>query len=548
MTNRLTPAPLRPLLTALALTLLAACGESARQGALNVPLAPGARAVVCEQAGFADGWRSLAGFDLQQSTVLDRQQALAEGRLSSEALVAHELERIARYDRDGARLNAVRALAPDAVEQARAADARRAAGATLGPLDGLTVLLKDNIGTRDLPTTAGSIALADNIPLAEAFITTRLREAGAIVLGKANLSEFANWMDLRMPNGYSSLGGQVIAPYDFEQDPSGSSTGPGVAAAMAYAAVTVGSETSGSIISPATAHSLVGVKPTLGLVSRVGIIPLAHSFDTAGPMTRNVTDAAVLLKIIAGVDPADDASPAFVNSPLAGVVPDYLAALKPDALQGARLGVREADLGGSGRFTEALTVLEALGAVIVPFDGSLPPSEGSLLEIAAIPNEFKWYLNRYLAEEAGPGLPVETLSDIIAFNQMFPEQVRFGQTLLIASDAQTGSPLDPVFLASRNGAILSSQLYIDGTLSRNGLDAIVGPNSANTSVTAAAGYPNVTVPMGYNGSLPQGLAFAGGAFSEAKLLAYAYAYEQATRLRRPPTEFNPELPVPCTDA
>ncbi len=518
----------------LALSLLSACENSASPTA-----AASGDAKQCLQ--------QLGGLDLQQATIPDLQAAFASGALSSERLTAAYLHRIAAFDGGGPKLNSMRALASDALAQARAADAARRSGAVQGPLAGIPVVLKDNIGTRDLPTTAGSIALANNIPLSEAFITTRLRAAGAIVLGTTNLSEFANWVDLRMPSGYSSLGGQVIAPYDFLASPLGSSSGSAVAAAMALATAAVGSETSGSIISPAIVQSLVGVKPTLGLVSRSGVIPLAHSFDTAGPMTRNVTDAAILLGVLAGVDASDDASPRFVAA-LDGVVPDYAAALKADALQGARLGVRSIDLLGTTteRFTEALAVLRAQGAEIVTI-GDADSLIGLQLTtaLAAIPNEFKWYLNRYLAEEAGPYIPVRTLGEIIEYNQDFPEQVKYGQSLLIASNLQSGLALDLVYLAARTAAITPNQLWTDRIIESYDLDAIIGPDSANTTIAAAAGYPNLTVPMGYDGQVPRGLSFAGTAFSEERLLALAYAYEQATKLRRPPQELNPELRAFC---
>ena len=482
--------------------------------------------------------------DLQTATVTELQAALTAGVISSEALVQQSLARIEAFDRRGPALNAIRALAPSALDAARAADVRRARGQRLSPLDGLPVLLKDNVGTTDLPTTAGSIALANNIPKQEATITQRLRAGGAIVLGKTNLSEFANWVSLNMPNGYSSLGGQVIAAYDHAADPLGSSTGSGVATTMAFATVAIGTETSGSIISPATVHSLVGVKPTVGLVSRSGIIPLAHSFDTAGPMARTVTDAAALLGVVAGLDPTDDASPRF-QAALGGVVPDYLGALSTTALRGVRLGVRNSELTDTGLFGEALAVLRAQGAEIVPFNASLLEN-GSTAEIAAITTEFKWYLNRYLATEAGTGLPVANLTQIIQFNSRNRDRVRYGQDLLVASNLQTGLPFDPVYLASRAAAIRSSEIALDTMFRRQRLDAIVSPNYGNVGVTAASGYPNVTVPMGYVGQAPQGLSFAGRPFTEEALLAYAYAYEQASHKRTPPTTLNPALRDYCT--
>lgn len=510
--------------------LLVACGSSDRAA-----IAPAGTAQQCLQV--------LNGIDLQTANVPELKAALADGRISSEALVRTYLQRITTFDTDGPRLNAIRMLAPDALAQAR--------NPKPGTLSGVPVLLKDNIGTQDMPTTAGSIALELNFPKSEATLTKKLREAGAIVLGKTNLSEFANWVDLRMPNGYSSLGGQVIAPYDFAADPLGSSTGSGVAGTMAFAALAIGTETSGSIISPAFVHSLVGVKPTLGLVSRYGIIPLAPSFDTAGPMTRSVTDAALLLAVIAGVDPNDAATQRFADSGLKGVVPDYAASLSTTALQGKRLGVRAGEDGVQGVFDAALQVLRDQGAEIVTIDEPLPTAANvSILELGAIPNEFKLSLNRYLAEQSGEAVPVETLSDIIAFNNQHPDKVKYGQTLLIASDAQTGTEIDPIYLASREAAVRASQLWIDTVMQTLELNAIVAPDFNNISIAAAAGYPNVTVPMGYTvgetgGQAPHGLSFIGEPFTEELLLALAYDYEQATQLRQPPTALNPELRAFC---
>jgi amidase len=488
------------------------------------------------------------GVNLQTADVLEMQSAL-DGKLSSEALVERYLERIATFDRAGPKLNSVRVLAPDALEQARAADKARK-HTPPGKLKGLAVLIKDNIGTTDMTTTAGSIALELNIPKSEATLTRKLRAAGAIVLGKANLSEFANWVSLTMPNGYSSLGGQVIAPYDFTADPSGSSTGPGVAGTMAFSSVAIGTETSGSIISPSTAHALVGVKPTVGLVSRAGIIPLSPSFDTAGPMTRNVIDAAAVLGVIAGADPADPATDKFAQSELKGVVPDYVAGLDAHALKGARLGVRTGDEGSTPLFDDALKVLQDQGAILVeiPDPVSYPivgSSDLSLVELGAIFNEFKTSLNDYLATQAGPATPVHSLTDIILFNNDHPDQVKYGQDLLIASDAQSGVEQDPLMIAARIAAIAYAQNWIDTVMDANQLDAIIGADFTNISVTAAAGYPDVTVPMGFIQQEPHGLEFAGHAFSEQKLLSLAYAYEQATHLRKPATVINPNLRMTC---
>jgi amidase len=320
---------------------------------------------------------------------------------------------------------------------------------------------------------------------------------------------------------------------------------------MAYSVLTIGTETSGSIISPSTVNSMVGLKPTLGLVSRYGIIPLAPQFDTAGPIVRDVTDAAVLLGVIAGYDPNDAATQRFLQSPLAGIVPDYAAHLSPTALMGARLGVRSDDLNSIPLFQAAVQALEQQGATIVtipdPASWTLASSSDlSLVELGAIFNEFKVSINEYLANEAGPDVPVRTLTDIINYNNQHRDRVKYGQNLLLASNAQSGFDDDPVELASREFAINYAQTWVNTMVDRFQLDAIIAPDAfTNVSVTAAAGYPDITVPMGYDGQTPHGLSFAGKAWTEQRLLQLAYAYEQATKLRRPATVINPQLAAFC---
>jgi amidase len=470
------------------------------------------------------------GVDLQHDTVLDMQQAMAAHRLTSVDLVKAYLNRIAAFDHGPGKLNAIRVLNPDAIKDAAALDKERRQGHVRGPLHGIPVLLKDNVGTDDLPTTAGSIALAGSVPKHDAAITAKLRAAGAVILGKTNLSEFANWVDLSMPNGYSSLGGQVVAPYT-EGDPSGSSSGSGVAATMAFAAVTIGTETSGSILSPSDVNSDVGVKPTLGLASTTGIIPLAPSFDVPGPIVRNVTDAAAVLGVIATKRA------------------NYLGALKPGALKGVRLGIPSADNRPSGArgalFDRAIADLKKAGATIVETDVVSNGGIASLSELGLIPNEFKWSLNEYLANEARPKTGVKTLADIVAYNDLHKDKVKYGQNLLIASNASpgVGAIAAPAALPVRTQA----QAVIDGALAKDDLDAILDLGATNANVGAAAGYPTVIVPAGYvTDTVPTGLAFTGTAFSEAKLLGYAYAYEQASRRRVPPTVINPDLyPKSC---
>ena len=491
--------------------------------------APPAPAPLPSEGG--DCLSSVKGIDLHAATIPQLQEALAQGLLTSVELVEAYVARIAAYDDGGPALNSVQLVNPRAREEAAALDAERAEGRARGPLHGIPVLLKDNVGTSDMPTTAGSIALAGNVPPLDAAVTERLREAGAVVLGKAQLSEFANWVSLTMPNGYSSLGGQVVNAYT-GGDPSGSSSGSGVAGSMALAAVTLGTETSGSILSPSNANSLVGLKPTLGLVSRAGIIPLAPSFDVPGPMGRHVADVAATLEVLAGSDPRDPAT-AEADARAGG----YVDALRTDALQGARLGYdpRYAD---DALFAQALEALEAQGATLVPLEPNDLDSV-SILEIGLIPNEFKAALNAYLATEAGPGLPVATLTDVIRYNQQHPDKVKYGQDLLLASDAQPG--LQALADAAAQPVVASSRRVADDAFAKGDLDALVGPDAPYTGLGAAAGYPTVVVPSGYEDGEPQGLSFFGPAWSEARLLGYAYAYEQATMLRRPPHEVRPAL-------
>ncbi len=475
----------------------------------------------------ADCLRDLGTVDLQLSTIPEIQEAIEAGALDAEDLATRHLRRIAAFDEE---LNAVRSLSPVALERAAQMDAERE---LLGPrslMHGMTVLLKDNVGTRDLPTTAGSIALEGHVPATDAVVTQRLRDAGAVVLGKANLSEFANWMGLTMPNGYSSLGGQVKAPYRFGKDPSGSSTGSAVAASMAYATITIGTETSGSIISPAFTQGLAAIKPTIGLVSAEGIIPLAPTFDTAGPMARSVVDVAI------GLDVIDDAQV------------DYLAGLSTTSLEGVRIAVRQEHTAGGSLlelfpsqreiFIQALADLERQGAVLVVVDDPVPAlANTSLLELGAIPNEFKVGINAFLAGAEAP-TGVRSLSDVIAFNRQHPDRVPYGQHFLEVSGLQSGLAVDPVMLGTAAAARAASRGWIDQVMAQYDVDAIVAPNASQANLAAAAGYPNVVVPSGMDSSNPQGLSIVGRSGADAFVLSLAHDYEQATAHRIPPTQVN----------
>ncbi|PJJ61676.1 amidase family protein [Compostimonas suwonensis] len=474
--------------------------------------------------------------DLSVAGIQEVQAGLAAGTFSSVELTRAYIERINALSVNGPHLNAVRAVNPQALVEAAALDAERAAGTVRGPLHGIPVLLKDNIDVEGIPTTAGSVALANSFPAADAPVTATLEEAGAVIIGKTNLTEFANYTTSGMPGGYSSLGGQVLNPYDASQTPSGSSAGSGSAGAAALATVTVGTETSGSILSPSRANSLVGVKPTVGLVSRTGIIPISATQDTAGPMTRSVYDAAALLSGMVGIDPED---PATTANPSVGV--DFTAGLSETALAGTRLGFVASN--NDEVYTAALATLEAQGATLVP----VTVGNTSAQNILSL--EFERDLNAYLSRLPADA-PMKTLSDIIAYYDAHANAaLKFGQTLLTASEAVDLN--DPATLASYEAArdlgLAETRAAIDTVLTTNDLDAIVS-NSGTTGVGARAGYPSVSVPSGYLAAnqRPSAVVFLGTAWSEASLLALAYDFEQAADAWRSPFDVNPSL-FRCTE-
>src|SRR4051794_13508045 len=382
-----------------------------------------------------DCLRFVRGIDLQTVTIPQLQKAMNGRKLTSVELVDAYLARIKAYDK----YNAIRALNPHARELAAVRDAERRAGHSRGPLQGIPVLLKDNVGTDDMPTTAGSIAMQGAVPRRDATLTARLRQAGAIILGKTNLSEWANWMATGMPNGYSTLGGQVVNAYD-GGDPSGSSSGSGVAASLALAAATIGTETSGSILSPSLANSDVGVKTTRGMVSRTGIIPLAERFDVPGPIVRNVADAAVVMNAIAGFDP-DDGATAEADSHLPPR-DDFTAGLGPDALKGVRLAYSDGDApSGAAKGTlwaATLNRLRKLGATLVPTTGLDNDIDATVFEIPAIFSQFHANLDQYLATEQRPGAHVHSLADVIAITATYPDRMKYGEDRLITSEAAPG--------------------------------------------------------------------------------------------------------------
>jgi amidase len=473
-------------------------------------------------------------------------------RWSSQRLTAAYLARIEAIDRHGAQLRSVLELNPDAARNARQLDRERASGHVRGSLHGVPILLKDNIDTLDaLHTTAGSLALLDSMPRQDAFIVQRLRSAGALILGKTNMSEWANYRSRHSSSGWSARGGQTRNPYALERNPCGSSAGSAVAVAADLTLVAVGTETDGSITCPAAVNGIVGIKPTLGLVSRSGIIPIAASQDTAGPMARTVADAAALLNVLAAYDPEDPATLPLKDHP----PPDFRTALRLNALQGVRVGVLREYAGFNddtdARFQQALDTLRALGAIIVdPVSiatrGKFDEDESTVLRY-----EFKDGINRYLASRRGTA--PRDLTALIAFNETHREQEMpwFGQDKFL--DAQRQGPLtDSAYLeAHERSRRLAGAQGIDAALGQDQLDVLVAPTLGPAWLTdwidgdhavgghlasapAVAGYPHITVPMGSSHSLPLGLSFIGTAWSDAALIGYAYAYEQATHLRRPP--------------
>ncbi|WP_299034767.1 amidase family protein [uncultured Pseudokineococcus sp.] len=485
---------------------------------------------------------ALGGLDLDTAGLTEVSAALDGGRTTSARLVRAYLLRIDALNSRGPGLNAVRSLNPDALAQARDLDRERRTGGARGPLHGVPVLLKDNIDVAGIPTTAGSVALAGSTPDRDAFVTAQLEAAGAIVLGKTNLTELANFMTTGMPGGYSSLGGQVLNPYDLADTPSGSSAGSGSAAGAGLAAATVGTETSGSILSPARASSVVGIKPTVGLVSRSGIVPISASQDTAGPMARSVADAAALLTGMTGVDPEDPATTA--SRPYAGT--DYADALSTDALDGARLGyvpvTTTPPSAADQVYLDALDVLRAEGAELVEVEvgGTSAPS--------ILTYEFERDLDAYFSRL--PDGPVRSLEDVIAYDEAHPrEALKFGQRLLEASaEVDLSDPATAAaYEAARDQGLQETRAAIDTALRRtdadpaDDLDAVVSA-SRTTGVGARAGYPSVIVPAGYTedvGRDPVGLVFLGAAWEEAPLIGLASDYEEAADAWLPPTEVNP---------
>ena len=493
-----------------------------------------------------------AEFAFAEATIDDLQARMAAGKLTSHELTAAYLARIAEIDRGGPKLNAVLELNPDAMIIADALDAERKAGRVRGPRHGIPILIKDNVDTVDrMQTTAGSLALVGQKPPRDAYVVARLRAAGAVIMGKTNLSEWANYRGNNSSSGWSGRGGQTHNPYALDRTPSGSSSGSGAAASANLCVVAIGTETNGSIMSPSSVCGLVGVKPTVGLVSRAGIIPIAASQDTAGPMARTVRDAAIVLAAIADRDEHDEVTRQIP----AGLAAQLAAPLKPNALRGTRIGVVRAGFGFHARMEPALNqiieTLRAAGAEVVD-QVSIP----SLAKLGGAPGivlsyEFKDGLNRYLAEP-GRVTPMKNLADLIAFNDAHRDEELpyFGQELFTAAQAR-GPLTDKSYIDARETCLkLTRAEGIDAAMDENKLDALVyftkgvatptdplngeGGSGGSSTLAAVAGYPSVTVPAAMFFGLPTGLSFVGRPWSEPKLLALAADFEARTKVRRAP--------------
>lgn len=503
-----------------------------------------------------NNWRPPDTFELEELTISELQQGMARGKFTSKSLVKKYLDRIDEVDKKGPAVNSVIEINPDAEAIAEALDRERKAKGLRGPLHGIPLLIKDNIDTADrMMTTAGSLALLGSIPSQDAFIVKKLRDAGAVLLGKTNLSEWANFRSTHSSSGWSGRGGQTRNPYVLDRNPCGSSSGSGAATAANLSAAAIGTETDGSVVCPSSANSLVGIKPTLGLVSRTGIIPIAHSQDTAGPMTRTVADAAVLLGALTGVDARDKATTSIQGKSYT----DYTQFLDRTSFRGARLGIARKFFSFNDqvdkRMNSLIEEMKKLGAVII--DPAEIPTSGQFddSELEVLLYEFKADLNSYLAG-LGSKAPVHSLKQIIEFNEKHREREMpyFGQELFVRAEAKGPLTSKAYLRALQKNRRLSRTQGIDFVLRRHKLDALIAPTGGPawptdwlngdhftggySTASAVAGYPHITVPAGYVFGLPFGISFFGAAYSEPKLIAFAYAFEQATKVRRRP-EFLP---------
>ncbi len=488
-------------------------------------------------------------FELDETTIAELQSKMKSGELSAVQIAQKYLDRIEKFDKNGAKVNSVIELNPDALAIAKQLDEERKSGKLRGALHGIPVLIKDNIDTADkMHTTAGSLALLDApTPKQDAFLVQQLRKAGAVILGKTNLSEWANFRSTKSSSGWSGRGGQTHNPYILDRNPCGSSSGTGSAIAANFAAIGIGTETDGSIICPSATCGIVGIKPTLGLVSRSGVIPIAHSQDTAGPMCRTVSDAAILLGVLVGADANDS-----ITSQSTKGEKDYTKFLQKDGLRGMRIGVGRQYFGRNDKVDKLiephLQVLKDGGATLVDVQFENLQKFGDA-EYDVLLYEFKEDLNKYLA---GRGGQYKTLQDLISFNEKNADKEMpfFGQEIFIQAQAKADLNDRAYRLALLQSKLYTQEQGIDVVMDKNKLDAVVAPSGGvawmtdlvngdcgvfeSSSLAAVSGYPNITVPAGYIQGLPAGISFFGRAFSEPTLIKIAYAFEQATKMRKTP--------------
>ena len=491
-------------------------------------------------------------FEWQEAGIAELQRDMAAGKMSARSLAEAYLTRIDATDKRGPALNSLIEINPDALDLAAALDKERKTKGVRGPLHGIPVVIKDNIDTADrMATTAGSLALVGSRPLQDAFLVRRLREAGAVILGKANLSEWANIRSSSSTSGWSGRGGLTKNPYALDRNPCGSSSGSAVAASANLCVAAIGTETDGSVVSPSAANGIVGIKPTVGLVSRSGVIPISHSQDTPGPMCRSVRDAAILLGVLAGTDPAD----AVTRDPKRAALADYTKSLDRGGLKGARIGVARNYFGFDDSvdlvMKGALDALKHEGATLVdPADIPNIDKVGEA-EQTVLLFELKAGLAAYFSR-LGPKAPVRTLKDVIEYNERnrSREMPFFGQDLFIKSEAKGSLESYEYQEALAKCRRMARTEGIDAVMDKFKLDALIAPTvgpacltdlvagdhwrGESSTAAAVAGYPSITVPAGFIFGLPVGLLFFGRAWSEPTLLKLAYAYEQATKIRKPP--------------
>ncbi|MEQ9439814.1 MAG: amidase [Cyclobacteriaceae bacterium] len=502
--------------------------------------------------------RARTDVDVVETTIADLQAGMEAGDFTARDLVETYLRRIEEIDQAGPTLRSVIEVNPEALAIADRLDEERQQGKVRGLMHGIPVMVKDNIDTADqMQTTAGSLALMGSPPAQDAFLVQQMREAGVVLLGKTNLSEWANFRSSRSSSGWSGRGGQVHNPYVIDRNPCGSSSGSGVAVSANLCAIAIGTETNGSIVCPSQANGIVGIKPTVGLVSRSGIIPISHSQDTAGPMARTVTDAAILLGILTGSDPRD----AVTQASQGKAHQDYTQFLEADGLNGARIGVGRSYFGFheevDAQLEEALSVMKEQGATLVELETVMPQKELDGAGYQVLLYEFKHDLNQYLAERKHPS--IRTLADLIQYNKEHAgeEMPYFQQEIFVSAQEKSGLGDEAYQKALATVQRVSRQDGIDKMMTEHQLDAIVAPSGSaawpidvvngdhflggSSSPAAMAGYPNITVPAGYVHGLPIGLSFFASAYQEPQLIRIAYAFEQATQHRRAP-EFLTELP------